>query len=86
MAKVKVVINQRAANALRNSPEMQSGLLEIAERIAASANSTLDEPGYEADVQAGRTRAHAMVKAVSWEAKASNAKHNTLLKRIGDGS
>lgn len=84
MAKFKVKISIHGCNELRNSEEVQQYILERAERIKAKADS-IGSGKYIADVQPGRTRAHAMVKTTDAKSMASNAKHNTLLKSIDAG-
>lgn len=84
MAKFKVKIHISACNELRNSEEVQQYILERAERIKAKADS-IGSGKYVADVQPGRTRAHAMVKTTDAKSMASNIKHNTLLKSIDAG-
>lgn len=84
MASVKVVMNSAGAIALMNSAEVQADLLSRAEAIKGRAES-FGSGSYEADVQAGRTRAHAMVKTTDARSMASNKKHNSLLKSLGAG-
>lgn len=86
MAKVKVVMNRAGSIALMNSAEMQADLLERAERIKARADG-MGSGKYVADVQPGKTRAHAMVKTPKGDFKtmASQRKHNTLLKSMDAG-
>lgn len=86
MAKVKVRMNRQGCIALRNSSEVQADLLERAQRIKARADS-MGSGRYEADVQPGKTRAHAMVKTPrgDFRTMASQAKHNTLLKSMDAG-
>lgn len=84
MAKFKVKISIRGCNELRNSQEVQQYILERAERIKSKAES-IGSGKYVADVQPGRTRAHAMVKTTDCVSMASNAKHNTLLKSMDAG-
>ena len=83
MAKNKVVVkmNNKGCNALRNSEGVQSYLLSHAQRIRNAANSGSAE--YTADVQPGRTRAHAMVKTTDYASRMDNAANNTLLKAMG---
>ena len=83
MAKNQVVVkmNNRGCNALRNSEGVQAYLLSQAERIRSAADSVSAE--YTADVQPGRTRAHAMVKTTDYASRMDNAKNNTLLKAMG---
>lgn len=86
MAKFKVKMKSAGSVALMNSPEMQADLLDRAERIKARADG-MGSGRYVADVQPGKTRAHAMVKTSSGDFKtmASQAKHNTLLKSMDAG-
>jgi len=78
MARIRVKMNPRGAVALMNSPETQALLLEHAQRTAQRAG-----PGFEADVQPGRNRAHAMVKSTDYASMRAQAKDNALLKAIG---
>lgn len=84
--KVKVVMSDAGSRALLNSEGVQADLLARAERIKARADSVASGK-YEADVQPGKTRAHAMVKTPSGDFRtmASQAKHNTLLKSLDAG-
>lgn len=87
MAKVtKVVMNHAGAAEVMNSAGVQGDLLARAERIKARADG-MGSGTYEADVQAGRNRAHARVKTPSGDFRtmASQAKHNTLLKSMDAG-
>lgn len=87
MAKnVRVKMNSAGAIAIMNSREMQADLLERANRIKEAADGMASEK-YEADVQPGKTRAHAMVKtpAGDFRTMASQRKHNTLLKSLDAG-
>ena len=85
--KVRVKMNSKGARALLNSAEVQSLLLERAGRVQDSANAKLGatdpEQMYQADVQAGKTRARAMVKTSGHESRRDNARNNTLLKSLG---
>lgn len=87
MANVRVKINSAAARRLLNSPEIQSVLLEHAQRIQGAANSMLgaSEDGFTADVRAGKNRAHALVKTGGAESRRHNSRHNTLLKAFNGG-
>lgn len=77
MAKVTVKMNPSGARELMNSPEVQDLLLDAANRIRDAAGR-----GYEADVQAGRNRAHAMVKSTDYRSMFVQARDNRLLKSI----
>lgn len=78
MARIRVKMNSRGAVELMNSAETQALLLEHAQRAAGRAG-----PGFVADVQPGRTRAHAMVKSTDYQSMRAQAKDNALLKAIG---
>lgn len=80
---VKVRMRAAGAKAVMNSAEVQSKLLSMAESIKEQADGMGGE--YAADVRAGRTRAHAMVKTTDARSMAANAKHNALLKALGSG-
>lgn len=84
MSKVRVKMNIPGCIALRNSGEVQRDLLSRAVRVKNKAE-TFGSGRYVADVQPGRTRAHAMVKTTDPRSMASNRKHNSLLKSIDAG-
>ncbi len=84
MSKVRVKMNIPGCIEYRNSDSVQQDLLSRAERIKTQAE-TFGSGRYEADVQPGKTRAHAMVKTTDPRSMASNAKHNSLLKSLGAG-
>jgi hypothetical protein len=84
MAKVKVKMNSAGARALLNSPEVQKELLRRAELIRSRAEAS--GASFDADVQPGKNRAHAMVKTTDIKSRRSNAKHNTLLKALDAGA
>ena len=76
MSKIKFELNRDGVRALMQSPEAQALMLEKAEQIRDRCPNV----GYEADVKVGKTRAVAMVKAATFEAKQDNLENNTLLK------
>ena len=76
MSKIKFELNRDGVKSLMQSPEAQALMLEKAEAI----RDRCPDIGYEADVQVGKTRAVAMVKAATFEAKQDNFENNTLLK------
>lgn len=88
-AQVRYRPSSKGARALLNSPEMMSGLQGVVNGIRDSAYGgthqlrSLGSPLYVADVQAGRRRAHAMVKTANLAAAIDNARRNTLLKALG---
>lgn len=84
MARVTVKISAAGARALMRSPEVQADLLARAERMRDKADS-MGSGRYAADVIAGKNRAHARIKTTDDLSKASNLKHNSLLKSIDAG-
>jgi hypothetical protein len=84
MADVKVVMNHAGSAEILNSSEVQGELLRRAQAIKARADS-MGSGTYEADVQPGKARAHAMIKTTDALSVRSNAKHNTLLKSLDAG-
>ena len=76
MSKIKFELNRDGVKALMQSPEAQALMLEKAEQI----RDRCPDVGYEADVRVGKTRAVAMVKAETYEARQDNYENNTLLK------
>lgn len=86
MGNVKVKMNSAGARAILNGSEIQGDLLSRAERIKARADG-IASGKYIADVQAGKNRAHAMVKTPpgDFRTMASQRKHNTLLKSMDAG-
>lgn len=81
---IKVVMNPAGARAVMNSQGVRNELLRRAMNIKDVADS-IGSATYAADVQEGRNRAHAMVKTTDRHSRASNAKHNTLLKSLDAG-
>ncbi len=59
------------------SNEMQNVLSEHASEVRNRCGN-----GYEQDVYVGKTRANAMVRAETYEAKRDNMKNNTILKAV----
>lgn len=81
---VKVTINQKAADEIRNSKEVQRELLRRAKRIQRQVK-TFGKGKFVADVEPGQKRAHAMVKTMDVQAERTNAQTNALLKSLGAG-
>ncbi|WP_152353324.1 hypothetical protein [Brachybacterium subflavum] len=77
MGKPSVQLNSREIDKLLKSPEVQK---DLRRRTNAAARAAGD--GYEADVTVGSTRALGMVRAATPKARASNAKHHTLMQVI----
>jgi hypothetical protein len=86
MAKVGIYVklNNSGCNAVRNSPEVQHDILRRTQAIADRASATFGG-NFIADVQPGRTRAHAMAKPADDDAARVNARTNALLKSIDAG-
>ena len=84
MGRVKVSMSRSGSLALMRSPEVQADLLVRAERIRDRADS-IGSGRYAADVVPGKNRAHARVKTTDDLSKASNLKHNSILKSIDAG-
>ena len=80
MGNVKVVMNNSVCNDLRNSPEVQAKLLEVAQTVSAQAAFGANGVACGFDVQPGRTRAHARV----W-ISGGNSKGKTKLMKAGAG-
>lgn len=83
MAKVeKVVMHSQGAIRVMNSSGVQDYLLSLSEEEKRRAESLSKIPGceYIADVRAGKTRAHSMVKLGNPKAVAEQKARNTLLK------
>lgn len=82
----QVDIDAAAVKALAESDEMSVLLAQICDRIAAVANSTLEErQGYLVSSRTGRESPPSSdrVYAASAHAMVSNGKHNTLLRALG---
>lgn len=77
MSKVTIKLNRSGVRALLKSPEMESGLSQIA---FAAANRLGD--GYEASYYMAQTRAVASVSAESYAARKENADTNSILKAL----
>ena len=90
MSKVRVKMNSKGARALLNSVEVQADLLRRADRIQDGANAQLgaSDPSemYQADVQAGKNRARAIVRTSGHGSRRDNARNNTLLKNLDRGA
>lgn len=81
MAKVRIKWNRKAFNQIRTLPAVQADVNARAERIAAACGD-----GFEAfPTQGPRRRARAAVVAVTAEAKARNARDNTILRNLDSG-
>ena len=68
---------------LRNSPEVQRALLSEANSVANAAESYTSGLAYRTDVQAGKTRAHAMVKTANPKSYYVQMKHKNLSSALG---
>lgn len=75
---IRVVFNRAAFRRIRTSPRVVADMARRAEKGAQSAGS-----GYvAATTSAPRNRARAAILAVSPEAKADNARNNTLIRAL----
>ena len=72
MSKMKFKLNSSGVGSLLKSVEMQNVLSTHATNIRNRCGD-----GYEQDVFVGRSRANAMVNAVTFQAKKDNLKNNT---------
>lgn len=81
MANVKVVMNSAGAIDVLNSGAIQNSCLEAAQKIASSASSQ-SGASYIADVQSGKTRAHARAKTADQHAANIEYNYNYLLKSM----
>ena len=77
MAKNKFKLNYKGVGELMKSKAMQTVLMEHATSIKNRCGD-----GYEQDVRVGKSRANAMVKATTYQAKRDNLENNTLLKAV----
>ena len=77
MAKNKFKLNYQGIGQMLKSNEMQNVLSEHASEVRNRCGN-----GYEQDVYVGKTRANAMVRAETYEAKRDNMKNNTILKAV----
>ena len=77
MSNFKFELNREGVRELMKSREMQEIVKAKADAVQRRAGE-----GYVSDVQTGRNRAVAQVKAETVRAKRSNRKHNTLLKAL----
>lgn len=75
--KVQVKLNRNGVKSLLKSQEMSNICKEHAKRIMNNCPE-----GYEMDSYVGENRVNAMVYASTYQAKADNAKNNTLLKAV----
>jgi hypothetical protein len=77
----RIKLNNKAFRDLRTSDAVQADLAERAQRIADAAGD-----GYEVgDGEVARNRARASVVAVTEQARADNARNNTLLRALDAG-
>lgn len=77
MSNMKFKLNRKGVSDLMKSEEMQAMLRERATNIRNRCGD-----GYEQDVYVGSTRANAMVRAATYQAKKDNLDNNTLLKEV----
>lgn len=84
MAKVKVKMNSAGALALLNSANVRADIERRTQAVTAAANGMTQGGGFVGDVIT-TDRPHGAVRAETWRARGSNAKHNTLLKSLDAG-
>lgn len=77
---MKIEWNIRAFQEIRRLPKVDEMLRQSVEAIAAACGE-----GYDAHVEAGKTRSRGSVVTSSVPAMIDNGKNNTLLKNIGRG-
>lgn len=77
MAKIHFILNRKGVSELMKSAGMQEVLSGYATGIRNRCGD-----GYSQDMHVGRNRANAMVKAVTYQAKADNKRNNTILKAV----
>jgi hypothetical protein len=75
--KLKVVLNESGVRELLRSEEMKSICADHASKILERCGS-----GYAMDTYTGANRVNAMIYAETYQAKASNRKHNTIIKAV----
>jgi hypothetical protein len=80
MSDVRIELDSAGVREMLQSAEA----MEICKEIADKAQSKLGE-GYEVTAQTGKYRAQVRITTESYRAMASNLKHNSLLKAIGQG-
>ncbi len=77
MAKYKIELNWAGVRELLRSDEMRRICAERAEQIVRRCGE-----GYESDTYTGKNRVNAAVYADTYQAKADNARNNTILKAL----
>lgn len=80
MLSIEFELNNAGFRQLRNSPAMQAVLKEKADAVLARAGGS---EYYSADVQPGRTRAHAIVATSGKAGMAHEQKTGGLLRGLG---
>ena len=78
MSKVKFELNKNGVRELMQSPEAVNLVRQFGSQVQSRAGD-----GYEVDTYIGFDRAHAVVSAVTDEARKDNYENNTLLKARG---
>lgn len=81
MGKVEIKVNYGEVGRLLKSPELTEGVLAAAEQLRERCGD-----GYQVDDHAMPTRQVCSVFTADRKAINSNAKHNTLLKALGEVS
>lgn len=81
MANSKYKPNKLFSKVVMNGSKCQAKLLNVAHQVRDTAGY-FGTATYAANVQPGKTRAHAIVYTPSMHAIYSNAKHKSLIKAI----
>lgn len=85
---VKIVHNIAGYQTLRHDPALQTECERIAATVAEKAESLAHVKGakYAAQPNVIPYRGGASIRATNYKGRLDNAKHNTLLKALGDGT
>ncbi len=75
---MKIELNR---SAVRDQLLKSDAIMDFCEDKAKEIQARCGE-GYEVDTHVGKNRVNAMVYADTYEARAKNAKYNTLLKAV----
>lgn len=77
MVSYKIELNREGVRKMLRSGKMRIICAEHAERIARRCGE-----GYKSDTYTGKNRVNAAVYADTYQAKADNARNNTILKAL----
>lgn len=82
ISEVRVELNDSGIVEMLNSPQVQSFLLQAANRMADHAEAMAPGAKFEASVQPGKKRARASVITANRKAKEAEAQDRTLTRSI----